>query len=522
MGVGVEIMAQLILSFEGGVLKLRPYPDVAQTATKDGEQAAPGGAARWPAGFPAAIQAAFGHQQSQCQRLVMPTGVGQDAHYELAACAYYDLIMWLREQKIVVFTAAGRSRVHPQAAALGCLDQARGYRSISLRWVRPISLRVHQQHAWDALRQGQGRGCVVLPTGAGKTLLACQMMAEVARSVMVVVPTLDLMEQWAQVVLEHFGLKAGLWGGGRRELADVTIITYDSALRVVGEHGHRFGLVIFDECHHLAAPTYQQIALKSLAPYRLGLTATMEREDGKETDLVSLVGPVVYHAGIQHMTAAVLSPYEVITWRVPLSDKDQRIYDHEREIYLKYIRRAGISFQHKNGWQQFVMTAARSAAGRRALSAYRQQRRIACNSHAKVVAIWRVITDNPQEKILIFTQDNELAYQIGLRYFLPVLTHHTKKAERRLWLDDFRRGKLRCLVTSKVLNEGVDVPDASVGVVVSGTGSVREHVQRLGRILRHRRGKTARLYELVSAQTGEINTQYRRRSHDAYQRTSAL
>lgn len=518
-------MAQFILSFEGGILKLRLHSHMVQDSREDGE---PGPALRgvesagWPQGFDEAIKAKFGDQQSRHQRIVVRTTGAQGVSYELEACEYYYLMRWLCEQKITVFTASGRSRVHPQAAALGCLDQAREYRSVSLRWVRPISLRVHQQQALDALRQGHGRGCVVLPTGAGKTLLACQVMAEVGRSVMVVVPTLDLMEQWAQVVLERFGCEAGLWGGGHRELADVTIITYDSALKVVADHGHRFGLIIFDECHHLAAPTYQQVALKSLAPYRLGLTATIEREDGKETDLVSLVGPVVYQAGIQHMAAAVLSPYEVITWRIPLSDKDQRIYERQREIYLSYIRRAGISFQHKNGWQQFVMTAARSAAGRRALSAYRQQRRIACNSHSKVVAIWRVITENPQEKILIFTQDNELAYQIGLRYFLPVLTHHTKKSERRLWLEQFRRGELRCLVTSKVLNEGVDVPDASVGVVVSGTGSVREHVQRLGRILRHRHGKTAKLYELVSAQTGEINTQYRRRSHDAYQRTSSI
>ncbi|MCY4380729.1 MAG: helicase-related protein, partial [Proteobacteria bacterium] len=260
----------------------------------------------------------------------------------------------------------------------------------------------------------------------------------------------------------------------------------------------------------------RKLAAQSLAPYRLGLTATFEREDGAEDILYDLIGPKIYQAGIHQMEHSVLSQYDVITMEIPLLAKDQALYASERATYLNYLRFARISFRGKNSWPQFVMRASRTPAGRKALRAYRRQKRIACNSEAKILALWQIFQENPKEKILIFTQDNELAYQIGLKYFLPVLTHHTKKAERKLLLRDFLEGNIHCLVTSKVLNEGVDVPDATVGIVVSGTGSVREHVQRLGRILRYREGKRAKLYELISSETGELSMKNRRRKHDAY------
>ncbi|MCB0303313.1 MAG: ATP-dependent helicase, partial [Calditrichaeota bacterium] len=123
---------------------------------------------------------------------------------------------------------------------------------------------------------------------------------------------------------------------------------------------------------------------------------------------------------------------------------------------------------------------------------------------------------------IVFTQDNDMAYRIGKRFFLPVLTHHTKLKEREAFLENFREGRFNILVTSKVLNEGVDVPEANVAIIVSGSGSVREHVQRLGRILRARPGKEAMLYELVSKDTGEHFINQRRRKHDAYQGPGSL
>ncbi|MBN8525842.1 MAG: ATP-dependent helicase, partial [Planctomycetes bacterium] len=144
------------------------------------------------------------------------------------------------------------------------------------------------------------------------------------------------------------------------------------------------------------------------------------------------------------------------------------------------------------------------------------QKRLARASRAKLRAVWELLREHAGERCLVFTDDNDTAYEIGRQMVLPVLTHHTRPAERRAMLDAFRGGSWPVLVTSKVLNEGVDVPEASVGIIVSGSGSVREHVQRLGRILRPKDGKVAVLYELVSAGTAEGFTSERRRSHAAF------
>lgn len=156
--------------------------------------------------------------------------------------------------------------------------------------------------------------------------------------------------------------------------------------------------------------------------------------------------------------------------------------------------------------------------GRSAFRAYRHQRRIALASRAKLEALWDILVTHHDERILVFTEDNETVYRISRQFLLPALTHQTRPAERKALLEGFAEGSLRVLVTAKVLNEGVDVPEASVGVVLSGSGSVREHVQRLGRILRRREGKRAVLYEVVSEVAAEAGISERRRQHEAYGR----
>jgi len=153
------------------------------------------------------------------------------------------------------------------------------------------------------------------------------------------------------------------------------------------------------------------------------------------------------------------------------------------------------------------------------MRAFLEQRRIARGGRAKLRTVWELANRHCGERMLIFTADNATAYELGRLFFWPVLTHHTKAAERKEFLEKFRSGEYPVLVTSKVLNEGVDVPAAAVGVILSGSGSVREHVQRLGRILRPAPGKDqAVLYELVSADTSEENVSRRRRNHAAYRR----
>ncbi|MFW7378033.1 MAG: DEAD/DEAH box helicase [Oligoflexus sp.] len=405
---------------------------------------------------------------------------------------------------------------------LSLRDEARRYNKLNLALKEPIKPRKHQQQALAAWQKAGSRGVVCLPTGAGKTILAVLSIAETKRPTLVVVPTIDLLNQWVEVLGRFFQQKIGAYGGGQKDLQDLTVATYDSAFMMIETLGNRFGLIIFDECHHLPSPQYQLIAKGAIAPFRLGLSATIERSDGKEELIYQLLGDLVFEGTITEMVSNVLAPYDVISIEVPLTDEERMQYEVSRDIYVRFVKQQRIQLSQPGGWQEFIRRSATVNGGREAMLAYREQKRLAQASSGKLEELWCILKAHPNERTIIFTNDNALAYQIGQEFFLPVLTHQTKAKERKKMLDSFRNGDLDILVTSKVLNEGVDVPEASIGVVVSGSGTVREHVQRLGRILRHKEGKRAVLYELIAKDTNEYYVNKRRRMHHAYQGPSKI
>jgi superfamily II DNA or RNA helicase len=360
-----------------------------------------------------------------------------------------------------------------------------------------------------------------MPTGAGKTILAMMIMANIKRSTLIVVPTIDLLQQWERVIQGCYGGPVGVLGGGQHDIQPVTVTTYDSAAIHIERLGDRFGLVIFDECHHLPAPQYQFIAQSALAPFRLGLSATVQRPDGKEAIVYNLVGPLVYEGKIREMSSNTLAPYEVITMPITMNPDEQEAYDAARKTYTSFIKSQGIRMDQRDGWIEFIKRSARSSDGRKAMKAYWVQKRLSQAAAAKVSKTWEILQRHRGQRILIFTDDNLMAYRIGREFLVPVLTHKTKLVERKRILACFRQGTQTVIATSKVLNEGVDVPEASIGVVLSGSGAVREHVQRLGRILRHQEGKTAILYELIAKGTGEHYVNQRRKQHDAYEGPAA-
>jgi superfamily II DNA or RNA helicase len=283
------------------------------------------------------------------------------------------------------------------------------------------------------------------------------------------------------------------------------------------EHlGARFGVVVFDECHHLPSESYALAARFCLAPYRLGLTATPERTDGRDAVLDELIGATVYRKDIIELSGSYLADYETVRVELALAPDEQREYAAERAVYLDYVRANGIFLGSPRGFSDFIMRAARTESGQRALEAYRKQREIAFAAPGKLDYLEHLLHVHRMDRSLVFTQDNATAYAISRRFLVPAITHQTKVSERSEILERFAAGQYRAIVTSKVLNEGVDVPDANVAVIISGSGSVREHVQRLGRILRRKGDKHAILYELVSAGTSETSTSQRRREHDAY------
>lgn len=399
-------------------------------------------------------------------------------------------------------------------------DDARNYDTLhTLEHVTQRTPRDYQAEAVTAWRAAGRRGVVVLPTGAGKTFVAELAVAQARRSTLVLAPTIDLVNQWHHLLTEAFGASVGpvgVLGGGQHTLGAVTVSTYDSAWLHMDRYGARFGLLICDEVHHLPSEAYAQAACMCLAPLRLGLTATLERSDDRHLLLDELVGPLVYHKGIRELAGAVLAEYRVVTLEVELSPDEADRYIQARATYRDFLSQRRISMRGPDGWGRFLQEAARSKAGRAALRAHREARAVVHGAAGKLDALEQVLQRHPDGRVLVFTNDNATAYAISRAFGVPCITHQTDGKERRMWLDGFRQGRWRVLATSRVLNEGVDLPAADVGVVVSGTSTVREHVQRLGRILRPAEGKQAVLYELVTVDTVEELSSARRREHDAY------
>jgi superfamily II DNA or RNA helicase len=378
------------------------------------------------------------------------------------------------------------------------------------------SSRPYQDEALAAWRGARGRGVVVLPTGAGKTHVACLAIDDRRRSTLVLAPTLDLVRQWYDVLRATFGVPVGVIGGGDYGVEALTVSTYDSAYLHMEHLGDRFGLLVFDECHHLPGPAYALAARAAVAPFRLGLTATPERADGRHADYDALCGPIVYRKDIVDLSGGYLAPYETVRLTVELGPEDRRAHDEARGVYRDFVARNGIRMSSPSGWSDFIIRASRSDDGRRAMAAYQRQREIAFAAPAKLEYVGLLLDRHRDDRLLLFTQDNATAYALSRRFLIPIITHETRVRERSEILAGLAEGSYGAVVTSKVLNEGVDIPDANVAVVVSGSASVREHVQRLGRILRARAGKHALLYELVTANTAETFTSARRRDHSAY------
>jgi len=378
------------------------------------------------------------------------------------------------------------------------------------------SPRDYQAEAVEAWTAAGRRGAVVLPTGTGKTFVAHLCMAATALPTLVVTPTLDLVSQWHTGLELAFGGPVGLLGGGHHDPQPITVSTYDSFQIHADRYGDRFALLVFDEVHHLPGPASLRAAESCAAPYRLGLTATWEREDGAENDLLHALGPVVYRREITELRGDWLAEYETVRLTVRLSDEEQAAYDAARAAFTGFIRRHRIPLGAANGWQVFLRYSARSAEGRAALLAHREARRIAHGTERKLEVLGQLLRQEWGRRTLIFTHDNATAYRVSRTFLVPCISHQTDVKERRVLLDDFAAGRTPVLVTSRVLNEGVDIPAAEVGIVLSGTGTVREHVQRLGRILRPQDGKQAVLYEVVAAGTAEERTSARRRRHGAY------
>ena len=391
----------------------------------------------------------------------------------------------------------------------------------------PHAYQIEALNAWVAAERW---GSVVLPTGAGKTVLALHAIQQTGVNTLVVVPTIDLLHQWYARLENAFGLKIGAWYGLEKEIQPITVTTYPSAWAHAETFGNQFKLLIFDEIHHLPAPSWHEIAVICAAPYRLGLTATYPHQNHFQSSyakpkastneqlqfferlnsfepvalLNELVGPVLYSKHIDELTGEQLAEYRTLRIRVDLYEPEKRTYEAAYATYMGYVQDNRLRESHgSRWWHELTRRSAFEVAARRAKVAELRWKNIVQQAQAKLDILDKLLREHSQQSMLIFTAHNRFAYRISRQHLIPVITHQTKAAERKAILEQFCQGTYRAIVTTRVLNEGIDVPEAKIAVILGGSANDREYVQRLGRVLRKQGNAEAILYEVIVRNTAD-------------------
>ena len=345
----------------------------------------------------------------------------------------------------------------------------------------PFSLREYQQSSVAAFYAGGsasgGSGVIVLPCGAGKTIVGLGAMAAVQRATLVLTPNTVAVRQWISELLDKTTLtpdQVGEYTGERKDIRPVTVTTYQILTYRPSEEsdfphfglvtGHDWGLIVYDEVHLLPAPVFRLTA-EIQARRRLGLTATLVREDGREADVFGLIGPKKYDVPWRELERqGWIATAECQEIRVPLPEEQRMEY---------------------------------------ALSEEREKYRLAAENPIKVQVAQQLLERHADEQVLIIGQYLDQLKYLAELLQAPLLTGRTNNAQREKLYDQFRRGEIKRLVVSKVANFAIDLPDAAVAIQVSGTfGSRQEEAQRLGRILRPKSdGRPAHFYTVVTRDT---------------------
>ncbi|HEV7932711.1 MAG TPA: DNA repair helicase XPB [Actinomadura sp.] len=335
-------------------------------------------------------------------------------------------------------------------------------------------LRPYQKHAADAFWHG-GSGVVVLPCGAGKTIVGAAAMAHAGATTLILVTNTVSAHQWKQELIRRTSLtedEIGEYTGAKKEVRPVTIATYQiMTTRRQGTYRHLelfdardWGLVVYDEVHLLPAPIFRMTA-DLQARRRLGLTATLVREDGREGDVFSLIGPKRYDVPWKEMeTQGWIAPADCVEVRVTLTESERLAY---------------------------------------ATAEPEERYRFCATTDTKNDVVQALVERHAGEQTLVIGQYIDQLDNLGERLGAPVIKGETKVRERERLFDAFRSGELSCLVVSKVANFSIDLPEASVAIQISGAfGSRQEEAQRLGRVLRPKAAGTgARFYAVVSRDT---------------------
>lgn len=397
-------------------------------------------------------------------------------------------------------------------------DQVPQWSGLHLTARQTPPLRDDQREAGEAWINGSGRGVIVMPTGTGKTVVAIDRMIRCGTSTCVVAPIRDLMYQWHDRILSATGIDAGIIGDGVHRVSPISVTTYESAAIHGPRLGNRFGLVIFDEVHHLAGHWRADAARMSAAPMRLGLTATPPVDEMRSQTLRELVGPVLYDQPITAARGQTLADYRVKRIAVQLDAEGRERYRAlSAHVQHFVVQRREIDPGFR--WDQIFKLSASDPEARACLRAFRQKRRIEERAAEKLRVLEDLFRLHAGEPVLVFVGSNAMARDVSMRFLVPCLLSHCGKRERADLLGGLADGRYRALVANRVLDEGVDLPTVNVAIVIGGSASSRQATQRLGRVLRKGRGDDAILYEVVTAETGEVQRSRTRRRSEAFRKS---
>ncbi len=380
-------------------------------------------------------------------------------------------------------------------------------------------LRDYQEEALEKWINSNRRGIIALPTGSGKTIIGVAAIAKVSERTLVVTFTKEQLHQWIDKILELTTINKTMisaFYSGEKRLAPITVTTYQTAFRNIELLAFRYSMLIVDEVHHLPADKFKRIALGMYSPCRMGLSATVVREDGRHTELFPLMGGIVYHKSPQELIdKGYLAPYSNFIVRVRLTEEERRKYEELRKIYR--------ALAMDRPFTEIVKAAQRGdQLAAKALKVHSELRQLVQKASQKEKAVKEIVERELARgsKIIVFTQYVDQARKLGELLNAPVITGSVDDKKRKRILEEFRASSRGVLVITTVGDEGLDIPDANVGVIVAGTGSRRQFIQRLGRLLRPQEGKTARLYEIVVTGTPE-EAQARKRKRISLEDTFA-
>lgn len=435
--------------------------------------------------------------------------------------AWFGPSVWFADPRVPLITRCD-ARHYPNVIRelrrrqIALADEVPAWKEVRWKAEQLPVLRPEQISAVENWMNAGQQGCVIMPTGTGKTEVALAIMQRTRVSTLVVSPVRDLMYQWHRRILRGLNYEAGIIGDSIFRVHPVSVTTYDSACIHMESLGNRFGLIVFDECHHLPGTLRRDAAGMCAAPARLGLTATPERADGRHVDLNELIGPTVCELSISEVRGRSLAEYDIVRIPVHLSEPEQRRYDQLSEevaVYVYEQRRENAAFT----WEDVCAGSSVSAEARRALRAFHAKRSIEDRAEEKLKTLEDIFRLHAGERCIVFAGSNAMARDVSTRFLIPCLLNHCGRRERLDILEGFASGDYPAIVANQVLDEGVDVPAAKVAVVIGGLASSRQARQRLGRILRRNGNERATLYEVVCVGTNDEQRSRQRRRHESFQ-----